>query len=53
MNLNPSNLWQLAGLGFVIVLIGVVLKDASGANTIITSGASAYTSTLSTLEKAG
>ncbi len=50
---NISNIWGLAAAGFFIVLVGLFLKDANSANTLLGGFANAYTSTLSTLEKAG
>jgi hypothetical protein len=50
---NAANFWKLLSFGFLIVLIGVILKDADKANTIITGFSGAYTNTLTTLEKAG
>jgi len=53
MNFNPGGFWGLLGLGFLIVGGGILLKDASSANTLLTGFANAYNSTLGTLEKAG
>jgi hypothetical protein len=53
MNDNAASFWKLLSFGFLIVMVGVILKDANSANTILTGFSNAYTSTLGTLEKAG
>ena len=40
-------------LGFVIVLVGLLLKDSSAVNTIMSGFSTSYSGILSTLEKAG
>lgn len=40
-------------LGFIIVLVGVLLKNAGAVNTIMTGFGSSYSGILTTLEKAG
>jgi hypothetical protein len=40
-------------LGFIVVLVGVILKDAQGANTIMTGFGNSYSGILKTLEGAG
>jgi hypothetical protein len=45
--------WQWMSLIVFVVLIGVVLKDAQGASTIMTGFANSYSTLLGTLEKAG
>jgi hypothetical protein len=51
-NANPGGFWGLLGLGVLAVMLGLVLKNAQPANTIMTGFSSAYGSVLSVLEKA-
>jgi len=48
-----SDFWKWMSLGFMIVLVGVLLKDSSAVTTIMQGFASSYSSVLGTLEKAG
>jgi hypothetical protein len=48
-----AEFFKWLSLGFLIVLVGVVLKDAQGANTIMTGFGSSYSGILKTLEGAG
>jgi hypothetical protein len=48
-----ADFFKLLSLGFIIVLIGVILKDSSGANTIMQGFGTSYSGVLKTLEGAG
>lgn len=48
-----ADFFKFLSLGFIVVLIGVILKDASGANTIMTGFGTSYSGVLKTLEGAG
>ena len=48
-----TEFFKWMSLGFVIVLVGILLKDSSAVNTIMTGFATSYGGILSSLEKAG
>jgi hypothetical protein len=48
-----TEFFKWMSLGFIIVLVGLLLKDSSSVNTIMSGFASSYGSILGSLEKAG
>ena len=48
-----KNLFGFMGLGVMVVLVGVLLKDAGSVNTIMSGFSQSYGSILGQLQKSG